>query len=172
MTKAIEKAKPLIKVVTYDKEVYFTDQPMRVFLETINNPENKFVILGGRGIAISSISSFDQHDGEGYEFLPKRERSIVERMIKHYNLTLGEYPPKKTIQNMIRKVCDEGYQGNGEPENEKPKPRNVSEEIKKLANSKSMPALSEQEQDELTEAQYQSDKIRMDREDAALNGVE
>lgn len=53
-----KEEKSIITITTFFGDVYYTTVPRKHFLMEINNPDNRFIVIGGKGIAISSISSF------------------------------------------------------------------------------------------------------------------
>ena len=102
----IQQYKPLLKIETYEKDIYYIDlDRKKSFFEALN--KNKFVAIDEVVIQTKDIKKVALHKNQGYEDLPKPIRTKVERMIEVYRGNLGEEPPRKAIKNMVKRATKE-----------------------------------------------------------------
>jgi len=102
----LQKYKPMIKIITYDDEVYYSDVSLEDMAKITANPTNKFIAVQDSLVPINQIKKITKHSGMGYESLPKAQKEAVAQMIRTYQDNLGEYPKPENIKIMINKIVN------------------------------------------------------------------
>jgi hypothetical protein len=102
MSTELQKYKQMIRVLTYDGDMYYSDATLDQIERIISS--SKFLRIMDEIIPVGQIKNIRKHTGKGFECLDKPERSKVELMIKKSLEITGEYPHQAKIDVMVARV--------------------------------------------------------------------
>jgi hypothetical protein len=97
----IQKYEPMIRVITYDDQSYYTPESNYVKIKEVMS-KSKFVEVEGVLLAVSSVKRIEKDTQDiQVNHLDKPVRDKVESRIQQFTRNIGRNPTENEIRNII-----------------------------------------------------------------------